>query len=45
MVTRKKKYNAGSRSKRVVLKTQVPNTQETLHCEDPILPSDQGYEN
>ena len=45
MVRQKVRYNAGSRWKRAVLKTEVFNSLETLHCEDHILPAYEGYEN
>jgi hypothetical protein len=45
MITRKKRYNAGSDICDVVLKTEALNTLETLHCEDQILPGCEGYEN
>jgi len=45
MATGKERYNAGSRWKRVVLKTEVFNSRETLHCEDQILSGCEGYEN
>jgi hypothetical protein len=45
MATGKERYNAGSDICHVVLKTEVPNTLETLHCEDQILPGCEGYEN
>ena len=45
MVTRRVRYNRGSRHQRVVLKTEVFNPLETLDCEDRILPDREGYEN
>jgi len=45
MVSRFVRYNAGPDIWHVVLKTEVPNTLETLHCEDHILPAYEGHEN
>ena len=44
MVTPFSSYNAGPRDQRVVLKTEVFNALETLHCENPILPNHSRYE-
>ncbi len=43
-VTRFLRYNAGPRDQRVVLKTEVFNALETLHCENIILPNHSRHE-
>jgi hypothetical protein len=44
MVTPILRYNAGPRDQRAVLKTEVFNALEALHCEDIILPNHSRYE-